>query len=90
MPILPPERLRNDTLYVAQPQKLEIQVPSVGGTRKAATEDYRGGAQRDSSKMNHTAKNNQLSHGAKERRTFENFSSSWSRRTVIYVTHLRN
>ena len=60
-----------------------MQVPSVGGTRKAATEDYMGGTQRDSSKMNHTDKNYQLSHGAKEMRTFENFSSPWNRRTVI-------
>lgn len=40
-----------------------MQVPSVGGIRKAATEDYMGDTQRESSKMNHTDKNNQLSHG---------------------------
>lgn len=83
MPILPRERLRNDPPYVARTQKLEMQVPSVGGTRKAATEDCMGGTQRDSSKMNHTDKNNQLSYGAQEMRTFENFLSPWNRRTVI-------
>lgn len=63
MPISPRERLRNHRHYVVETQKLEMQVPSVGGIRKAATEDYMGDTQRESSKMNHTDKNNQLSHG---------------------------
>lgn len=63
MPISPRERLRNDRLYVAETQKLEKQVPSVGGIRKAATEGSMGDTQRESRKMNHTDKNNQLSRG---------------------------
>lgn len=63
VPISPRERLRDDRLYVAETQKLEMQVPSVGGIRKAATEGSMRDTQRESSKMNHTDKNNQLSRG---------------------------